>query len=291
MPTNLTANPAAFPDQSTPVIGEPRTAGSVETPFQNAADRTAYLKDRLDHLDANREGARRLRHFANIAALQASVDIPNASVCVVDELGIYQYFAASIAVEAHPAVIKPTSVGVDPGAWIAIGIGLGGFNTANGLPQLDGSAKVPTSRVACGDAQGRIVAGTVRGCVADFQSQFSGGLPQTTSGSFVDVSAPQITVPAVEGDRLKISMSTRAFNLTTGKLAQYQVIVVNPDASVNVVDGSPQYFTSADEPRAGVFSYPINATGDYLVKLQQKQVDGGTSALTGITLITELYRP
>lgn len=289
MPTNLTANPATFPDQSAPVPGEPRTAGSVQTPFQNAADRAAYLKDRLDHLDPNKEGARRLRRFANIAALQASVDIPNASVCIVDGVGLYEYFPASALSEAVPTVVKPTSVGVDPGAWIAIW--LGAMGVANGIAQLDGAGKLPTSRLACGDAQGRIAAGTVRGSVADFQSSYNGASPQTTSGSFVDVGAPQITVPALEGDRLKISLSMRAYNLTNGKLAQYQVVVVNPDTSVNVVDGSAQYFTSTDEPRAGIFSYPINATGNYLVKLQHKQYDGGTSNLTGITLITELYRP
>jgi hypothetical protein len=48
MPQNLADNSATFPAQTAPLAGESRSVASVATPFQNSADRTAYLKAKLD---------------------------------------------------------------------------------------------------------------------------------------------------------------------------------------------------------------------------------------------------
>lgn len=238
MPKNLTDDASVFPTQTAPLAGEPRTAGSVETPFQNAANRAAWLKDRLDNIDPTREGARRLRRFASIAALRASGDYPDKTIAQVDGVGIYQFDAAATALAAEPFVVTPTAIGAGAGRWLWSSFGA--LNVANGIPQLDGSAKLPTALLAASDGV-KITAPNVRNGLLDIQMVFELATYSTSSGSFVDIPAPSIALNLAVGDRVLLMHSFSAF-LGTGAGAsdfgQTQIAVVTPALSTLGISGA-----------------------------------------------------
>jgi hypothetical protein len=291
MPKNLTGNPAVFPTQTTPLASEPRTAGSAEAPFQNAADRSEYLKDRLLFIDPNREGVRRQRRFVSVAEMKASVDMPDKSVALIDGVGLYQYDAASALVEASPAIITPTSVGAGAGRWLAIW--LGSFNVANGIPQLDATGKLPTSRLAAGDVDGRIAAGTAHWSVVDIKSTFVGPTADSASGSLVDVPTASVILAAKAGDYIEASVTCISCNTVPGA-SRIALVVVKPDASSSIV-GGPNFngnSTTFFEPHHISTMVPVGLDGNHTVKLQHSTSGTGGAARTGdVTIVAKLWRP
>jgi hypothetical protein len=289
MPKNLPDNPASFPTATSPIAGEPRTAGSIEVPFQKAADRTAYLKDRVDFIDPTRDGARRLRRFATVTAMKAATDLTDGGVAVVDGGAIYQYSSSSTLTEALPIIAQPNTGG---GRWIFLGYGA--LDVANGIPQLNGSGKLATSKLACGDVGDRIVAGTQRWSLADYQASFNSSSEQTASLSPVDLANPQHTIACLAGDVLEIETTfVGRYTDANGPMA-VRMTVVKPDASVTDVDGTFQFETTNavnQPPLTLVGSFTVTAAGVHTVKLRYNGIDTGTSQLKRIRLITRLLRP
>lgn len=293
MPKPLTGSAETFPSQTSPVAGEPRTAGIVEAAFQNAADRTQYVKDRLDFVDPSRDGARRLRRFADIASLKSSVDYPDGSVALVDGVGIYQFSAASVAPELSPLVLAPTSIGAGAGRWLVVATGLLALGVPNGAAQLNGSGKVPTTNLEAGDTSGRILAASVRNGLVDIQSAYDAAGAQTTSTSFVDLPTPQITVAAKAGDRLEIAAKYALANSASGMSAEAHIGVVQlPGGSPVIVDGSTD--TNGElvtRAFASTLLFPISADGNYSVRLRRKVATGaGTVTLSNVSLSSKLFR-
>lgn len=282
MPTNLVENTVAFPPQTAPVGGEPRTSGSIETPFQNAADRTGYLRDRLLHIDPNREGIRRVRRFANVAALQASVDMPDGTICQVTGMGIYQYVALSELAETLPIVVKPTSVGGDPGAWL-LG-GHGALNVANGFAQLDADGKMPLARLP---AMLRLV------------DLYTSAMAKhaTTSSSYVDVPTIQPTFSMLTGDRVIIGGQGFVYQEDlTATVHHIKWVVVKPDTSLADLAGElhhePSAINEAVPLSIGVY-YTATADGTHTFKCQHKNALGAGATLTleNVSIWAQHWRP
>lgn len=295
MPKNLTGVPTSFPTQTAPLAGEPRTAGSVETPFQNAADRTTWLRDRLDNIDPTREGVRRLRRFASIPLLQASTDSPDKTLAQVDGVGIYQFDATSTALAASPFVVTPTAVGGGAGRWLWSAFGA--LNIANGIPQLDGSGLLPTARLAGADGT-KVRASSVRnGLVQSLVLQSAGG-GTTTSTSEVDIGPGAIaTLPSVEpGDILRVSAACAQRNTPSGGLTRAALWVTRPDTvDVSMHPGCVYIVTSDasgnDFPLSFLGSYVATQSGTHQVRLRHAVSVSGTCNSRSVTLFVDVIRP
>lgn len=288
MPKNLTDDPSIFPTQTSPLAGEPRTAGSVETPFQNAANRAAWLRDRLDNIDPTREGARRLRRFASIATLRASGDYPDKTIAQVDGVGIYQFDALSTATAAEPFVVTPTAVGVGAGRWIWSAFG--SLNVANGIPQLDGTGLLPTARLAGADGT-KIRANSVRnGLVAAPFSVSDGG--STTSTTLAAVPGASVSFSAEAADIVRVFAAFTTYGATNEMLHN---VVLWSGAPVLSTTGRIAT-TGPGTPFVQVclaerFSVPSN--GAYEVRLQHalNLAATGTGWTTNIRLHVDVIRP
>jgi hypothetical protein len=287
MPKNLSSTGESFPTQTAPIAGEPRTAAGIELPLQNSADRTAYLKDRLDFLDATKEGARRLRRFASIAALKASTDHDEGTVAQVDGVGLYQYDSASAVAELSPLVLAPTDVGGGAGRWLVVGYGM--LDVANGIPKLDGSAKLPTARLAAADGDGRIVASAVRNGLVDLQF-LTITSASTTSTTLVDISGT-LSVTAAIGDRLEISLSCKARNTSGGAEGQLKIVLTQPDTNPLAVDAMDFNVASDTNVRCAVGIAPLTQNGIHTVKLQHRAISTGTMNTDAVRIVTRLWRP
>lgn len=287
MPKNLTDDPSTFPTATAPLAGEPRTAGSVETPFQNAANRAAWLKDRLDNIDPTREGARRLRRFSSIAALRASGDYPDKTIAQVDGVGIYQFDAASSAVAAEPFVITPTAVGAGAGRWIWSA--LGALNVANGIPQLDGTGKLPTALLAAADGV-KITAPSIRnGLVSTGYVQAAG--TSTTSTTLADVPSAAVSFSAEAGDIVRAIAAFTTYGATSEMLSNVQLW----NGGVVAVSGGRVASTPVGQftQVCLVERFTVPTTGSYEVRLQHALNAGstGTGYTTNVRLHVDVIRP
>lgn len=286
MPKNLTGNSSLFPNQTSPVAGEPRTAGSVETPLQNAADRSQYLYDRLMFVDPTREGARRLRRFANLADLKAATDIPTGTVALVDGVGLYEYDSASTAAELSPVAIKPTTVGGGSGAWLVAGVGSGMLNVPNGVPQLDGAAKVPTSRLAASDTSGRIVASSVRNGIIGVVPTFHAAAT-TTSLSYADVTS--FTLDMATGDWAIVL--GQAYQRNGGDADTIHTVrweVTNPSMVTSVLGGTAvaksQSVTNTPVGTPIGFSFHASDSGTHTFTLRHCSNDGNSVTISNVNI-------
>ena len=152
MPQNLSDSPFTWPTPVTaPSDGDPENAASVVTPLQSLTSRTANAKLRLDNLcpwsgatyspplpSGTAYGASPL--FATNLTTLASIPAANRQDGMMVQVyadALYQYDAASSATVLAPYVIAPAD---SVGRWIRQGYAA--LGVANGLPQLDGSARL-----------------------------------------------------------------------------------------------------------------------------------------------------
>lgn len=297
MPVNLTPTPGNFPTQTAPAAGESRTAGSVQTPLQNAADRTQYVKDRLDYIDPTGTGARRLRYAATFTALRAITDLTDDGVIIVDGQGFYIYDAASAVAELEPFVIKPTSVGGGNGRWISsIYLAL---DVANGIPKLDSNARVPTARLAASSGGSKILGSSVANGVVDVYAASGAGPYTTTSTSYVDVGAVAATFTLAVGDRVFINGQAYVYQADATPAIHYtRVAVVLPDTSTALVAQSEvPTKSSALNENVGLpigTCFTATAAGSHTFKLQQRSEvasGGATVGVANLNFCAQVLRP
>lgn len=277
MPKNLSSTGASFPTQTSPVAGEPRTAGSVETPFQNAADRSAWCKDRIEHNDPDRGGVRRFRRFASIAAMKASTDHPDGTIAHVDGVGTYQYIAAGSILEASPVVVAPTDIGVGAGRWIHEVYGA--LNIANGIPQLNASARVPNSLLEASGGGAKILAASVVNGLVQVRTLESDAETSTSSGTFVDVDGASFTVDLAIGDVLIADFYVETENMSDTQFGAFRVALLQPDTNTRSLTKGNGYhavpFQAASVKGAGT----ATQAGSHTVKLQIRRASGASSVI------------
>jgi hypothetical protein len=293
MPKQLTADPTHFPAQTSPVSGESRTASSVETPFQNAADRSAWVKARIEYVDPSGDGARRLRRVASIAALRALTDLTDG-VCIVDGVGLFAYLSGSTITEAEPFVIKPTSVGGGSGRWVWDSSG--SLGAANGIVQAGSDGFVPTAKLSASGGGAKILgASIVNGLVGLSVASYAGPFT-TTSASYVDVGTVSAAFTAEINDII-ILLGQAFMRQDDGSAATHVTRwqVTKPDTSNALVGASEvEHIPAANTQPIGLpigAFYTAVAAGTHTFKLQQKISGGVTGAVKNVNLVALHLRP
>lgn len=297
MPVNLTPTNGNYPTQTAPAAGESRTAGSVQTPFQNAADRTQYVKDRIDYIDPSGGGARRLRYAATFTALRAITDLTDDAVIIVDGQGLYIYDAGSGVAELEPFVIKPTSVGLGNGRWISsIYLSL---DVANGIPKLDTNGRVPTARLAASNGGSKILGSNVANGIVDIYAASAAGPFTTNAQAYSDVGSIAATFTLAVGDRVLLTGQAYVYQADQTPAIHYtRLAVVLPDTSTALVAQSeiPTKTTSLNEniglPIGACFTASV--AGSHTFKLQQKSEaasGGATVGVANLNLCAQVLRP
>lgn len=293
MPSNLSSSGATFPTQTAPAQGEARTAASVATPLQNATDRSQYLKRRLDLIQTEDEGVRRLRVVASVAALQAVTDHVDGTIIEVADVGLYRFDGASALSQLLPRIVQPTDIPMGNGRWVMLAPGYGMLDVANGIPALDTNGLIPTARLAAASA-GRIQGSEIKNGLVDFQTKYYATAPTTPSITWIDLETPTFIVAAKNGDKLKVTASLFAKNdaNTDADHAEVRLVTVSPSSVVTMVPGT--FYRTGKSAFTTIFGFAgINADGNWQLKLQyQVGTTGvGTAQVTVVTIGSELYRP
>lgn len=266
MPKTLSASPGSFPAQTAPLPGEPRTAGSVEAGFQNAADRSQYLYDRLMYLDPTRGGVRRLRSFATEAALKASTDYQDGTIAVVGQRAIYRYDASSTAAPASPWTLKPDDGGA-AGRWRVLAVGGDLFGATNGIPILNANGRIPTELLEASNGTSRIAQASLAwGRVLDVIVDGSAINESIAPNSAFAVPDLIVTAPSVQvGDRLIFSATIETYTALTDSVSA-RVRRTNPDTSYTYGPRDQVQPTDAREQRTAhalIMSTIAGASGQY----------------------------
>lgn len=262
MPTNLTGNPASFPTQTAPIGGDPRTASSVATPLQNAADRTEYCKDRILYVDPDKTGIRKFRSVTGSAGtVRAITDHTNGDYILWANFGVWlRYDSASASADDGVLALKPDDV-AGSGRWVCDF--LTGGNFANRHVVLDTSTKVPSSLIHNG---------------AQSAPQTLYNLTHsTTSTSFVTIGS-DLTVSSPAIGYLEMAYDITA-DPPSGSLSIYRIQFVDPLAvtgqSADIEIPDP---TGTTVQRGGMFIHPSNPAGTWTVRLQVKSGNGATAS-------------
>lgn len=285
MPKSLVGSAGSFPTQTAPFAGEARTAGSVETPFQNAADRAEFLKERLLYLDPTKEGLRRFRSVASIAALQALTDRPDGTVIEVAGVGLYRFDASSSATELSPLVVKPTDISSGSGRWLVHGYGM--LNAPYGIPTLDASGRVANARLAASGGGSKILGASVANGIVDVYTASAAAAMSTTSVAYVNVGSISVVFTLEIGDRVLIFGQAVGYqqDLTPAKHFT-QWLVTKPDASTATVAASETERKPAalNEPESIAIGTYFTATtaGAHTFVFQQKSEAGSGGATVSI---------
>ena len=247
MPTAITdVNTFTSPIQ-TVSDGDGATGANFALAPQGLANRTANLKSRLDAVVASTDnGVRAVRYFATTAALQASTDHVDTTVCMVSGQGLYQYVAASTATALTPLVITPTDVGAGAGRWIL----LTPTGVANGVATLDSTARVPAVSVRNG---------IISTAIYPFLSNAS-----TSSASYSDVQS--FTTTVVAGDVMIIDGTY--YSSTTGGIGNAKIVVVDNGTTYDTGAITTTATTATTLTGAANVMYTALTSGTLTIKVQ-----------------------
>lgn len=281
MTKNLVDDPTQFPPQTAPVRGETRTSDSMEICFQNAANRSAHVKQRLYANDPDGTGVRRLRSVASLAALRAVTLLPADSVILVRGVGLYTYAADSLAAELEPQVIRPAVIPAEvSGRWLLVNSGL--IGVANGLAPLNESGKVAGSRLAISDGAGRVAAANVVNGITQLIASHSDAIlliPADTAWRNIPGALFEVTLAL--GDLLFVDYEI-TFSYTPNDRVKIRIQITKPDATT-IVSGEAYSFVHGSVPgmermrrMKHWFVQNVLDVGKYTIALQAASVSGTT---------------
>jgi hypothetical protein len=283
MPVTITDDPTSFAAVTAPSASDLINVADIQTTAQKLADRTAGNKARLDAVapgsGASPGGVSVLRHVATIAALEALTGAAKieGGFCYVDNVGLYQYFAATDTNDP-PFQIAATD---GTGGWELSAFGA--LDIANGVPRLNGSARVDAAKVVNGIIA---TAGAVFGTVGSAYGT-------TTSTTYVDIGAGPAQVvlsSAAVGDVLMVRASVPflAPSSAGGKLA----LTVTDSAGTNIVqEVSIPVNETATQTLLG--RYVVTHSGTQTVKARYLSLSGAaTQTANGVlSLDAMMIRP
>lgn len=113
MPKDLSDDKTKFPTAvRVPVDGDEANGANFELPYQQLADRTAYLRE-----ETEAQGVRRIRHAGSLASLKTIVPTMSLEMRWVDGFGLYAYDAALAGPEQLPLRVMST---VAIGGWFNV---------------------------------------------------------------------------------------------------------------------------------------------------------------------------
>lgn len=126
--TGVNAFPASF---LVPDDGDALNASTLNVPYEALADRTTWLKVRIDQLD----------EAADLTALGAIAAPTNGLTRIVKDFGFYRFDSASIMPVTSPMAIAAADL--TPGKWLWSGINITG--AANGIAFLTAGGQLSVS--------------------------------------------------------------------------------------------------------------------------------------------------
>lgn len=153
MPRPIVEVDVFSPEVIVPVGSDPRTASSVEVPFQALADRTLNLKTTVDAM-GGRGGVTRFREVADLDALKAigRDERKNGDIVLVPLLGYYRYDDSYSRLEMgiwRVNSIVPSADNPSYGQWrhtLSGAVGAANY----GLVTRDGAGRVGSEQVKNG---------------------------------------------------------------------------------------------------------------------------------------------
>jgi hypothetical protein len=298
MPKTLTDNIGSFPSQTCPVVGDARTAGSIETALQNAADRARFARDRIIAVDPDNGGVRKLRYAASLTALRAITDLTENAVIIVDGVGLYIYDASSAATALDPFVVTPTSVGGGAGRWLWEAYL--SVDVANGLAKLDANARLAVAKMAASEGGSKILPAYVQNGLVSVTYGTDAGPRSTTSTTYADAGTISLALTLEVNDRVVITGQAYGYQGdATPSFHWTQVGCYTPPSSTLVMVGlTEQKIKTAalNEYTARCFNGVFVATvaGTHTFKVLHKAdagAAGGTVTLVNLNLCAQVFRP
>jgi hypothetical protein len=258
--TTTLVEAAAYADVVVPAAGEPRTAASIQAPFQTLTNRTKWLKDEIVEVAAYSSGITKFRQAADITALKAitSSSYADGQVCFVLGYGVYHYTAASAASVSEPWIVKPDDVAGN-GRWLHAEYLLKAANS--GLATLNSSGKLTS-----GQLENRIVAMGIA----------SGSY--TTTGAEADMTSITTTLTGLlTGDKVFVDFSAGVVgaDASTGGLSKLRVVL--PDTSTSDHASTASIIGTTTIYLCQALNYTCVQDGSHTFKMRGSLVGGGVS--------------
>lgn len=282
MPTSFPDDPSQYPTEIfVPVGGEPRTDVSIQGPFRSLANRTANLKARLDAIaPITRPGVTALAHVVSDAALIAlrGSDHPDKAICLVDDVGLYEFDAGSSVTPSAPWVRQPTDIpSASTGRWILLGAGYGVVGAPGGLPQCDATGRVPGGAVRNGTLS-----------IASWALGPAGLTLPVTAGLLADIPGSQQSL----GNLLPADnvLAVLAGGVATTGGTTLRAVVVQPDGSLMPINGCTASVTASGVV-AGVGQFLATQLGAHAIKLQVLASVTGTVQSSTLSHLAVVLRP
>lgn len=227
-----------------PTGGDARNAASVATPLEQLANRTAFLKNRLDN------GVKRIRQFDDLAELKAATGLTDGEHCFVrddDYFGLYEYQIASTTPQSLPWIVVPDAP--TPGRYFHSCLRLIDYNT--GAPR---AAVKPTF------------------CPKPLAYNVSNGTPSITATSWTTILTLSVTL-AVD-DLVSIDATVDAWMASSPLDASRLTLFVERPDTTEVQLGT--YITAQvwREGRTLTRVYEAAAAGAHIFKLKGLVLNG-----------------
>ena len=204
MPTNLT-EASSFDSVAAPAGDDIRNAASVQAPLQALTNRDKFVADRLTPL-------------ADTAALKAIANPADGLVRLVEQLGLYVFDGASVAAEALPFIVQPTT---GTGRWLHALYALLGANP--GLAAI-GAGGAAANRILASVVPNRLVAALTAAQTANVAIPNTGvwtdaltlAVPNCVAGDILQVDAYAAVTTGGSGARIRVAVDDGG-DQTTGR--------------------------------------------------------------------------
>jgi len=287
MPLNLTDVVQYDAAVAVPVDGDVRNAASVQTGFQNLANRTAFFNAQIGALGS---GAKKVRTVASVAALKALLGMADGEIAITNggfpyASNLWLYSIGGADTEFLPWIVAPNS---GPGRW---------YNALQSNVNLAGGASGAAARwtVPVPNALTTLVQTTLAS---------PGSYTVTPLGPFVDSGAISSAVTLNVGDTVLVAVtSTLQNNTVNANSVGAQLAVLDPAAVTTALTGSKQQLSPGGFGATNVIgAAPINlkylftallaGAHQFKIQLQAPNVAGATvSIYAPYNFIVSLVRP
>jgi hypothetical protein len=195
--------------------GDDLEKANLAPPHQALANRTKYLKDRIEGT-----GVKRLQYIATTAALKTNASHDDGDVAVVNSVGLYRF---SNGIVIDDGLRKIAATAGTAGTWFLVAAGGAAYNVPGGIAGLDAAGKVDVAQ------QHNAIVGS-----------YGAKMPGNTASGSISASA---TFPAAYS----------SFSLSLGALLKDDIVHV--DGTANVVVGGVVtveiYVATSVSPAAG----------------------------------------
>lgn len=254
MPKELVDDGSSYPASVTcPVESDPLTLTPIENGRQDLANRTAYLKAKIDSvLSSGLSGVDTVATFATVADLRASLVHRDGGIAVILSIPrAYYWKSASASADDGEWVVQPTDV-VGNGRWTA--------------------DKPAIRQVAFGSADSG-----------------AGDTTITAGATFVDVATFSLSL--TDDSNVDLFASLQATKSVSADTLELRIAVTRPDTSVVAVgqlyEGA---ITNTRQSVSIVRHYAPTQSGTHVIRLQARSDPSNATVHKGAVVIGRSYR-